>query len=173
MWVEECTEGVCPCILDTMGQKTPNDNAVPLSTKGTRGKSVKTTLEPLQTNRRVHTEGSRSLEWLLLLNLHFCVQHKCRMLKPSMWAFPGLTQAWRWDKEVRAAEYSLQNSGHKSFLTFTLLYFNPFISKIMLYLLFSLKVSKWPLAKCNKILPWPDIKHGVCIWKHFENFKGL
>lgn len=28
-----------------------------------------------------------------------------------MWAFPGLTQAWRWDKEVRAAEYSLQNFG--------------------------------------------------------------
>jgi len=37
MWVEECTEGVCPCILDTMGQKTPNDNAVPLSTEGTWG----------------------------------------------------------------------------------------------------------------------------------------
>lgn len=56
---------------------------------------------------------------------------------------------------------------HKSFLALPLLQTPCCIS------FYSLKVSKWPLAKCNKILPWPDIKNAVCIVKHFENLKDF
>ena len=49
IWVEECTEGMCPCILDTMGQKNPNDTAVALNAeRGLRGNQYKPPFSPFR-----------------------------------------------------------------------------------------------------------------------------